>query len=162
MKLPEYKEEYPSKFEKGTLGWVLDQEFGVEEIMKERKRIIQSEIINECHCPWCKSPGNSVGTTTEYACGSSIGCAHQRQSEACKIIEKLRFALKTIADINGCDCDNDEDHGERCGLCRVRTTANIALWPIQPDMCEHGIIEGNWCEDCNKDYKQAIKENGEE
>jgi ribosome modulation factor len=40
----EYKDEYPSRFPKGTLGWVLDQETGVEEVTKVRKEEIKSEF----------------------------------------------------------------------------------------------------------------------
>ena len=34
--LPEYQDEYPSRFPKGSLGYVLDQESGDEEITKQR------------------------------------------------------------------------------------------------------------------------------
>lgn len=42
--LPEYEREYPSKFRKGTLGWVLDQESRIEETKKAWKAIIKSEM----------------------------------------------------------------------------------------------------------------------
>ena len=28
------------------------------------------------------------------------------------------------------------------------------------ECCEHGILEGDWCEKCNRAYKEAAKENG--
>lgn len=31
-----------------------------------------------------------------------------------------------------------------------------------PAYCEHGVLEGDWCDDCNQDYKRARKENGDE
>jgi len=42
--LPEYQLEYPSRFRKGTLGWVLDQEAGVEQVTEARKREIESQF----------------------------------------------------------------------------------------------------------------------
>ena len=42
--LPEYQLEYPSRFRKGTLGWVLDQEAGVEQVTELRKREIESQF----------------------------------------------------------------------------------------------------------------------
>ncbi len=36
--MPEYQNEYPSKFKKGTLGYVLDQEAGVQKTMEARKQ----------------------------------------------------------------------------------------------------------------------------
>lgn len=37
-------------------------------------------------------------------------------------------------------------------------------WPVEGkdgarsvQICEHGIRDGNWCEDCNRDYKDAAK-----
>lgn len=27
--------------------------------------------------------------------------------------------------------------------------------PPRPDVCEHGIPEGDWCETCNRAYKEA-------
>lgn len=52
-------------------------------------------------CPWCKSPPCSdatgaICTTTDWECGSSIGCAHQRQSSACKRIERLRIEVDAM------------------------------------------------------------------
>ena len=40
MTLPEYQTEYPSRFKRGTLGWVLDQEAGAEEVTRKRKEAI--------------------------------------------------------------------------------------------------------------------------
>lgn len=90
-----------------------------------KRRSGASVVMPQCSCPWCESPGSRQGTTTEYQCGTSIGCAHQRQSEACKSIERLRFALRTVADVEGCECDSY--HGYTCGLCRVRAVASRAL-----------------------------------
>jgi len=42
-RLPEYKTEYPSRYPKGTLGWVLDQESGVEEVTAARKAAIVAD-----------------------------------------------------------------------------------------------------------------------
>jgi hypothetical protein len=28
-----------------------------------------------------------------------------------------------------------------------------------PLYCEHGIADGDWCEECNKEYKRAINDN---
>lgn len=53
-------------------------------------------------CPWCKSPpcsdatGAICSTTTDWECGSSIGCAHQWQSSACKRIERLQAIVDRI------------------------------------------------------------------
>lgn len=84
-----------------------------------------------CRCPWCESPGTRQGTTTKYQCGTSIGCEHQCQSEACKVIERLRFALRTVADAQGCKCDSRR--GYTCGLCRVRAVASRALLARRTD-----------------------------
>lgn len=86
---------------------------------------IASVVMPSCSCPWCESPGARQGTTTEYQCGSSIGCAHQRQSAACKTIERLVYALREIHDVDGCECDTYQ--GYRCGMCRVRAVASRAL-----------------------------------
>jgi hypothetical protein len=32
--------------------------------------------------------------------------------------------------------------------------------PPVPGICEHGIMEGDWCEPCNKEYKRAAREHG--
>ena len=40
--LPKYRKSYPSRFRKGTLGYVLDQESGVEAVTVARKRVIES------------------------------------------------------------------------------------------------------------------------
>jgi hypothetical protein len=53
-------------------------------------------------CPWCKSPPCSDVTsairctTTDWECGSSIGCAHQLQSSACKRIERLQAIVNRL------------------------------------------------------------------
>lgn len=44
MELPEYKDMYPSRYLPGTLGWVLDQEAGVEKVTAARKRVIESQF----------------------------------------------------------------------------------------------------------------------
>lgn len=31
-----------------------------------------------------------------------------------------------------------------------------------PAHCEHGVPEGDWCDECNQDYKRARKENGDD
>lgn len=31
-----------------------------------------------------------------------------------------------------------------------------------PDHCEHGILEGDWCEVCASEYRRARIENGDE
>jgi hypothetical protein len=28
----------------------------------------------------------------------------------------------------------------------------------KPGYCEHGVLDGDWCEPCNKAYKEAAKE----
>ena len=30
------------------------------------------------------------------------------------------------------------------------------------DVCEHGVRTGEWCEECNREYKRARKENGDD
>ena len=42
-------------------------------------------------------PGDR-GTTQNYLCGSSTGCAHQDQSEACKEIKRLQAEVKGLRD----------------------------------------------------------------
>lgn len=65
-------------------------------------------------CPWCKSPpcsdatGAICSTTTDWECGSSIGCAHQWQSSACKRIERLQAIIDrqhAALVVAGTECD---------------------------------------------------------
>jgi hypothetical protein len=34
-----------------------------------------------------------------------------------------------------------------------------AKYEPQPGLCEHGVQDGEWCEECNKAYKEARREN---
>jgi len=46
---------------------------------------------------------------------------------------------------------------------RLNELANqLELWANHGDereYCEHGVVVGDWCEACNKEYKQAVLEN---
>lgn len=42
----------------------------------------------------------------------------------------------------------------------TRQTAHV--FEIGPPRCEHGIVEGDWCEPCNKASHEARKANGDE
>jgi hypothetical protein len=44
----------------------------------------------------------------------------------------------------------------------VRQWAGPIPEPQEPDQCEHRIDEGDYCEACNRDYKQAVIDNAEE
>lgn len=46
-------------------------------------------------CPWCGMDGTRDGTTTNYLCGSSVGCAHQIRSPACKEFARIGKVLST-------------------------------------------------------------------
>ena len=36
------------------------------------------------------------------------------------------------------------------------------MWEAQSrDVCEHGIVHGDWCEECNSQYKLARIESGD-
>lgn len=43
-KFPQYQDQYPSRYLRGTLGWVLDQESGVAAVTEARKAAIMSEF----------------------------------------------------------------------------------------------------------------------
>jgi len=43
-------------------------------------------------------PGRNHGTTTDYDCGTSVGCAHQKQSLACKEITRLKKQMISVRD----------------------------------------------------------------
>ena len=49
-------------------------------------------------CGWCRMPRvpGETGTTQNYLCGSSTGCAHQDQSEACKEIKRLQEQVEAM------------------------------------------------------------------
>ena len=50
-----------------------------------------------------------------------------------------------------------DDHAPQEAL--VKATIDTAtLFDIGPQRCEHGIIDGNWCEPCNLEYKAAKKD----
>lgn len=40
------------------------------------------------------------------------------------------------------------------------TIDTAAVYDIGPPRCEHGITEGEYCETCNREYKQAEIDNG--
>ena len=52
--------------------------------------------MSEIKCPWCGCNGWREGTTTRYDCGSSIGCAHQKQSKQCEIIADLKDEIARL------------------------------------------------------------------
>ena len=63
-------------------------------------------------CSWCGMGSYQAGTTTEYLCGSSVGCAHQTRSPACKEIQRLRTKITQISDALGAIViDEGEDAG---------------------------------------------------
>lgn len=44
---------------------------------------------------------------------------------------------------------------------RIAEHLREALPTSDPDACEHAVKEGDWCEECNRDYKCAAAEDDE-
>ena len=40
--------------------------------------------------------------------------------------------------------------------------ARLRKYEPEADKCEHGVAEGDWCEPCNKAYKEAADETAKE
>lgn len=62
-----------------------------------------------------------------------------------------------------CKIDIDDDPTQTITVI-VAKIANIlreALPTSDPDACEHAVKEGDWCEECNRDYKCAAAEDDE-
>lgn len=36
--------------------------------------------------------------------------------------------------------------------------ARLRRYEPEPDICEHGVTEGDWCEPCNREYKAAAED----
>jgi len=45
-----------------------------------------------------------------------------------------------------------------CGDCALFVKLTIEQWQREQDVCEHGILAGEWCEPCNREYKRAAAE----
>ena len=39
--------------------------------------------------------------------------------------------------------------------------ARLRQYEPDPEMCEHGVVEGDWCEPCNAEYKRAAATDGD-
>jgi hypothetical protein len=47
-------------------------------------------------------------------------------------------------------------HGSGAREALVQATVDTArVFSIGPERCEHDVRDGEWCEECNKDYKLA-------
>jgi len=47
-----------------------------------------------------------------------------------------------------------------CVDCAIQAAKATELMMHETDRCEHGVTVGDWCEPCNKAYKEARIENG--
>jgi len=81
---------------------------------------------------WCLDDGETP-KTWEFASKAEREMA-AALSANCKMIERFRSSLRSIADLPGCECDGY--HGYRCGLCRARAIARDSLDGTTPPESE--------------------------
>ena len=96
--LPEYPDSYPSVFQKGTLGYVLDQEAGVEKTTAARKQILASELPPSDFSNAMHKIGRPVGTDYRSAPEWTIWLAGRR-FESRKTRESIEDMEEEIANL---------------------------------------------------------------
>lgn len=93
-------------------------------------------------------------------CQSSMCCG----DNDCLIIEReqRRHTRKCVQNYLGCGkscyCDMYERHVETmvlCADCAGLVSKEFDKHLREMGVCEHGIREGDWCPDCNREYKMA-------
>jgi hypothetical protein len=64
-----------------------------------------------------------------------------------RILERLRLV--------GDQLDAMRDANDLLTSRLAAAEARLRKYDPEPGKCEHGVAEGDWCEPCNHDYKQA-------
>lgn len=63
-----------------------------------------------------------------------------------KTEDRCRSCVQAEIDIERLEAENEQ------------LLARLRHYEPEPGKCEHGVAEGDWCEPCNKAYKEAAIE----
>lgn len=56
---------------------------------------------------------------------------------------------------------NELTSGNSPAVALVNATRDMAqVFDIGPPRCEHDVVEGDWCVECNRERKAEMRENG--